>query len=165
VVPVFVKKGSVIPTMPVMQFIGQVENYPVIFEVFPAAAGKSATFDLYEDDGETNNYKLDICQWTTIKCVSSADSWVISVSKKALNGFESQQNRNLGIRIYLEKCPSSVIFNEVKAKKVNTQNIEDGWYEITDKIYWSWDETESACLIKFADSGIDESSTIKIISK
>lgn len=165
VVPVFVKKGSVIPTMPVMQFIGQVENYPVIFEVFPAAAGKSASFDLYEDDGETNNYKSDICQWTTIKCVSSADSYDISVSEKALNGFESKTNRNLGIRIYLEKCPSSVTFNGVKAKKVNAKNIENGWYEISDKIYWSWDETESVCLIKFATSGTVETSLVKIISR
>jgi len=149
----------------VMQFIGQVENYPVIFEVFPAAAGKSASFDLYEDDGETNNYKSDICQWTTVKCVSSADSYDISVSEKALNGFESQQNRNLGIRIYLEKCPSAVIFNETRAKKVNTQNIEDGWYEIADKIYWSWDETDSSCLIKFAASGTVGTSLVKIISK
>ena len=102
---------------------------------------------------------------STIKCVSTADSWNISISKKALNGFESAQNRNLGIRIYLEKCPSSVIFNEVKAKKVNVKSIEDGWYEISGKIYWSWDETDSSCLIKFADSGIDESGIIKIISK
>lgn len=58
-IPMFVKQGSIIPTMPVMNYIGEHPEYPVIFEVFPAVEGQSASFLLYEDEGTDLGYLKD----------------------------------------------------------------------------------------------------------
>jgi len=156
VVPVFVKRGSVIPTMPVMQYIGQVENYPVIFEVFPASEGRTATFELYEDDGESNDYKQNICRWTKVKCATTAESWTINLVRENENGYEPGFSRNEGFRVYLEKCPASVFFNKVKSKKTNPEKLESSWYETSGNATWSWDESKGICTIKFAGSGSED---------
>ena len=38
-IPMFVKQGSIIPQMPVMNYTDEKLVYPVTFEIFPAAAG------------------------------------------------------------------------------------------------------------------------------
>ena len=50
-VPMFVKQGSIIPTMPVMNYTYEKPVYPLTFEVFPAQEGAQAIFTLYEDEG------------------------------------------------------------------------------------------------------------------
>jgi alpha-glucosidase len=73
-VPLFVKAGSVLPTGPVVDFIGQgseqssgqAAEQPVKFEVFPDNAG-SATGHLYEDDGHTPAYLTGVCDHRTLK--------------------------------------------------------------------------------------------------
>ena len=40
-IPMFVKQGSIIPQMPVMNYTDEKPVYPVTFEIFPAAAGET----------------------------------------------------------------------------------------------------------------------------
>jgi alpha-glucosidase len=80
-VPLFVKAGSVLPTGPVVDFIGQdIEQglatssnhsskqteQAVKFEVFPDSAG-TASGNLYEDDGRTPAYLKGVCNHRTLK--------------------------------------------------------------------------------------------------
>ena len=58
-IPMFVKQGSIIPTMPVMNYTHEKPVYPLIFEVFPAPKGEEASFTLYEDEGEDLGYQRD----------------------------------------------------------------------------------------------------------
>lgn len=53
-IPMFVKQGSIIPTMPVMNYTHEKPVYPLIFEVFPAPKGEEASFTLYEDEEKTS---------------------------------------------------------------------------------------------------------------
>jgi len=109
--PVFVKRGSIIPQMPVMQYIGEKKNAPVWFEVFPASEGRSATFTLYEDDGETNNYKKDSCSKTEVKCISAKEGWNVSIHRRDEKGRNPEIGRNIGIKIHLEQAPQSIVLN------------------------------------------------------
>ena len=159
--PVFVKQGSVIPTMPVMQYIGEKKNAPVCFEVFPASAGQSATFTLYEDDGETNNYKKDSCRRKEVKCKTSKDAWNLSIQYQGERGSNLEAGRNFGIRIHLDQAPQSITIKSAKLKSVSFEKLEKSWYEISEKAVWSWDKTTSTCWIKLQDKGTPTDIEIK----
>jgi len=160
-IPVFVKRGSIIPQMPVMQFIGEMKNAPVWFEIFPAVEGQSASFTLYEDDGETNNYKNDSCSRTDVKCKSTKETWNLSILNHSEIFRNQEAVRNFGIRIHLDKTPQSVSINSTKLKSVSPDKLEKSWNEISDKAVWSWDKTTSTCLIKFPDNGTPTDIIIK----
>ncbi|MCB9014977.1 MAG: DUF4968 domain-containing protein [Lentimicrobiaceae bacterium] len=160
VIPIFVRKGSVLPTMPLMQYIGEKKNYPVIFDVFPASAGRSATFELYEDDGESNDYKRDICRITNVKCASGTLLFNISIEHVDQNGFNQIQVRNNGLRVHLEVCPASVMLNGEKIKKINPRQVEENWFEISSKACWYWDELNGTCVVKFTENKLKDEITI-----
>ena len=52
-IPLFVKAGSIIPTGPAIQYTDEGLNAPITLTVYTGANG---AFDLYEDDGRSNNY-------------------------------------------------------------------------------------------------------------
>jgi len=51
--PLFVKAGAIIPTVPVQQYVDQQPDAPVTLKVYTGANGE---FSLYEDDGVSNGY-------------------------------------------------------------------------------------------------------------
>ena len=54
-IPLFVRQGAIVPTQPLMQYVGQHPVTALTVEVFPA---KRAThFDYYDDNGETYAYE------------------------------------------------------------------------------------------------------------
>jgi alpha-D-xyloside xylohydrolase len=52
-IPVFVKAGAIVPTVPVQQYVDQHPDAPVTLKVYTGANGE---FSLYEDDGVSNGY-------------------------------------------------------------------------------------------------------------
>src|SRR5690606_5148565 len=52
-IPILVKRGSIIPMMPVMQYIHEKQDYPLTLQVFPGPEKTSSEFLMYEDDGVT----------------------------------------------------------------------------------------------------------------
>jgi alpha-glucosidase len=160
-IPMFVKRGSIIPQMPVQQYIGEKKNAPVWFNIYPATEGRSANFTLYEDDGETNNYKKDICSKTEVKCVSDEESLSVSIQRLNQNGWKTETARNFGIKMHLDQAPQSVTLNSVKLKQTIPQKLGLGWYDASEKATWSWDKLSATCWIKFQDSGIPTEIVIK----
>ncbi len=160
VIPVFVKKGSILPKMPVMQYIGEMQNYPVLFEIFPATEGKTAAFELYEDDGESNDYKIDVCKLTNITCASSSESWKVRIERSVKNGFNNQIVRNNGLNVHLDKCPSAVLLNGEKVKKTKAWKLEEKWYDVSSGAGWYWDELTGTCIVKFTENIMNDEITI-----
>src|SRR5690606_864017 len=74
-IPIFVKKGSIVPMMPVMQYIHEDEKYPLLIHVFPNYEGESAQFELYEDDGITLDYQQDRFATSAIRCTTTETGW------------------------------------------------------------------------------------------
>ncbi len=49
-VPIFVRAGAIIPMRELEQFMGQLPQNPITFNIYP---GADSSFELYQDDGET----------------------------------------------------------------------------------------------------------------
>ncbi|MEA4937511.1 MAG: glycoside hydrolase family 31 protein [Paludibacter sp.] len=147
-IPLFVKKGSVVPEMPVQQFIGEKKNTPVLFNIYPAAEGRTASYELYEDDDETNGYKLDIFSKTTIRCTNRTDAFEIELKTDNHNGFAKSENRKTGICLRAEKAPKQILVNGKKIKSVRQEKIEAAWYDTDNTIRWYWNKSTGVCHIQ-----------------
>jgi alpha-glucosidase (family GH31 glycosyl hydrolase) len=53
-IPLFIRDGAIIPTQPVMDYVGERPVETVTVEVFPSA--QTTRFDYYDDDGTTYDY-------------------------------------------------------------------------------------------------------------
>ena len=154
VTPLFVKRGSVIPQMPVVQTLDDRRRVPVWFDVYPAIAGDSASFILYEDDGETNNYKKNIFRKTVINCLSSKDSLRLNVTPQNNEGRDINVARNIGVKLHLDRVPQEICFNSSNIKGIGIENFEEGWSEISEKASWAWDEPSKTCVIRWHDQDV-----------
>lgn len=54
-IPLFIKRGAIIPTQPVMNYVGEKKVDTVTVDVFPATTETS--FNYYDDDGATYSYE------------------------------------------------------------------------------------------------------------
>lgn len=160
-IPVFVKCGSIIPEMPVQQYIGEKKNAPVWFNIFPGSEGLTATFTCYEDDGETNAYKNDVYAKTTVKCTTLRDGYKINLETKNENGWEKRENKNQGIKIKLDKPPINITLNGIQVKITNINKLDKSWYENSTEAVWSWDKKNNTCWLKFNDSDLKLEISIK----
>ncbi len=145
-IPVFVRKGAIVPMMPVEQFIGQHAGYPLILQIFPQQSKKSS-FELYEDDGETNDYKNDVFANREIQCTNNPKGFEISCNINSQNGFVTQ-NRDLIYCICLEKKPSAVYLDNFKLKTFRQNNPDENNREQVNKAEWNWDESQKKCTIR-----------------
>jgi alpha-glucosidase len=154
-----VKRGSIIPEIPVQQYIGEKKNIPVWFNVFPAVEGHNADFTLYEDDGETHDYKKDIFGKTKMKYISANDFVNFTVVTKDERGWSPNKNRNFGIKIHLDKAPKYVSIDSIKFRQTGPDK--------TDKITkskaaaWSWDKLTGICKITWQENVSTTTVTVK----
>lgn len=138
VIPMFVRKGSIVPRMPVMNYTDERKVYPVTFEVFPAIEGETANFILYEDDGEDLGYLRGEYLRTPISCRTSKEHYEIIIGERQGKGYEIDGEREFIFKIYTDMFPKSVMLDEVKVKK--------------NKV-WSSDKKNGVCLFRCADDG------------
>ncbi|OOG54602.1 glycoside hydrolase family 31 [Rhodanobacter sp. B05] len=54
-IPLFIRDGAIIPTQPVMDYVGEKPVTELAVEVFPSS--RRSTFDVYDDDGTTYAYE------------------------------------------------------------------------------------------------------------
>lgn len=151
-IPMFVKKGSIVPQMSVMQYIGEKKNVPVWFDIYPASEGRAAAFSLYEDDGESNDYKKDICARTDVKCLTTKEGYSIQLTCSSQNGFQAVSKRNSGIKIRIKQAPKEIVMNTTKLKQIAPEKLESSWESLSDKAVWSWDKKTGICLIKWQNN-------------
>jgi alpha-glucosidase (family GH31 glycosyl hydrolase) len=57
-IPLFIRDGAIIPTQPVMDYVGQHPVTTVTVQVFPS--DRATHFDYYDDDGETYAYEKGV---------------------------------------------------------------------------------------------------------
>jgi alpha-glucosidase len=62
-VPIYVRAGAILPTRQIEQFMGQLGQNPITFNVYP---GADRAFELYQDDGETTAAAQGTFRLTTI---------------------------------------------------------------------------------------------------
>lgn len=148
-IPIFAKSGAILPQSPVMQYIGALDNAPMILEIFPS--DKLSQFELYEDDGETNNYKKDEFSLTTIKSKASEDYLLIEIDQPLQNVFQTP-NRNFLLNIHTSSSPKNIEINGVKIKDVALNNFSENLNSSFKDLYYFYDATNQLLMIRVPDT-------------
>lgn len=159
-IPVFVKKGSIIPLMPVMQFIGEDQNYPLVLEVFPSSTNRNARFTVYEDDGESNAYKEDVFLQREFQCASKEEEYILNCITRNSNGYRGKE-RDLFYVLHLEEKPASVRQADKKLRTFKMKEFDQLLKEEINKAEWSWNAESAECVIKIPAGSVDKSITIE----
>jgi len=150
VIPLFVKKGSIIPMMPVMQYIHERSDYPIYVHVFPHYEEETACFALYEDEGEDLGYLGNIASRTLFVCTTQAGGYSMDITP-ADNGFHQSDSRNFILTFHLDQQPSQVIINGKKIKEMKEKKLQERAENDFTTTGWSWNASTGECLVKIPD--------------
>lgn len=73
-VPVYVRSGAILPMQELEQYVGQLPSNPLTFNIYP---GPGRSYQLYQDDGESTEYRSGTYRLTTISHGTDGTSqWV-----------------------------------------------------------------------------------------
>lgn len=147
-IPIFVKKGSILPMMPVMQYIHEKRDYPLSLHIYPASTGDSASFELYEDDGESTNYQQDKFSRTRFTCHSLDASYRVQLGKPRQSGYSAAGKRDYVIRLYIKEKPRKVLLNGNTLKSTRSTRFLPQVDEVTGQSHWSWDAANGICYVR-----------------
>jgi alpha-glucosidase len=103
--PVYVREGAIVPLAPVMNYIGEREWDPLTLEVYPGS--EPSFFELYEDDGESLDYRAGKFARTMYSCRKNMQGIELSIGSR--QGAYPVPERALVLRFHgLEKRPEAV---------------------------------------------------------
>lgn len=148
VIPIFIKKGAIIPKMPIMQYIGQMKNTPLILEIFPS--NKNSEFTLYEDDGITNDYKDNIFSKTKIITEVRADKLKVIISRPENSDFTTEK-RNIWLEIHLQEKPQNISLQEGLIE-YSEENLKENWNTKFDESGYAYNENKQLLYVLFPDT-------------
>ncbi len=115
--PLFVRAGTILPTMPVLQYTSQDPSADLYIDIWPEE-GASDTYTLYEDDGESLQYKNDCCARTPFSFTYSDGQCAIeSGQRQQSGGYTFVPNRKTIYRIHGSLPVKRVTLNGAKCRK------------------------------------------------
>ena len=114
----YVKAGAIIPTWPLKQNVSKGWNEQVILLVYPAEA---SSFDLYEDDGASLEYRSGSYAKTTVRCERKDKVVTVSIGGRKGQYKGMPATREMVCQIRLDKKPAKV--------QVAGQDTEVVWNE------------------------------------
>ncbi len=134
-IPLFVKAGSIVPTRPVAPHTGAQSTDTLGVTVYPDAEA-SASFSLYEDDGQTRRYRQGSYALTSLRqsWQSGEDASALRLTVGAANGhYEGQpEARTLQVDVHrLASAPSRVVVDGNPLAESASQAAlaqHDGWF-------------------------------------
>jgi len=118
IIPLYIKKGSVVPTIQVKENLSKNIN-EIEFNIFP---DKKTEFLYYEDDGLTEDYKIN--EYITQKIKVNADKKEIKIDILPINGNYKgcPEKINYKLNIFLEKNKIKSVILNGKEQKINFTN-------------------------------------------
>ena len=149
-IPMFVKKGAIVPMMPIMQYIGQDPMPPLYIHIFPNYEGESATFELYEDDGETQDYLKGIGSTTRFTCTTLAEGDFETAIQPRDKGYTPAKGRQLYLCYHLESRPNDVTIDGKTISYAVVDNNRTSTIK-NNEPSWTWDAQQGSCIIKLTD--------------
>lgn len=155
VIPIFVKKGSIVPQMPVMQYIHEDADYPLSVHIFPNYEGENTSFELYEDEGENLDYQKDIFSKTLFKCITLSENSYITEIVSNDNNFHQSDKRNIVLKYHLDVTPKEVLVDGKKYKPVKKESLMKNIESDFKSIQWFWDEATKECWVKIPDGRVN----------
>jgi alpha-glucosidase (family GH31 glycosyl hydrolase) len=111
--PLFVKAGSIIPMVNYALSISAISNDSLIIHVYP---GKDAAFELYEDDGVSENYRIKNEKRTT-NIIFEQTPFLLKIESVIGNFYNASEQRVYQIIFHDILNP---IYFEVNGKKIES---------------------------------------------
>lgn len=112
-IPVFVRAGSIVPTGPEIQYIGEKSPNPLTFYIY---AGANGDFTLYEDDGLT--YKYEKGAFSTISLRWDDVGRVLTVRKRQGSFDGILKDRTFQFVLVSKNRPAGFSFSPVAGRVV-----------------------------------------------
>src|SRR5690606_22216281 len=128
-------------------------TYPVSLEIFPGKLNQTASFTLYEDDGESRDYEKNIGAYTKFSAMAAKDYLTVTISDRDEKGYKPAGERNFIVKVYTWDRPKTVSVNTEKIKKVKLDFLKTTADNDVEKLMWSYDETSGAVYVKVPDTG------------
>src|SRR5690606_9746237 len=125
-------------------------NAAMILEIFPSSR-ESTSFELYEDDGQTNDYKRDIFSKTAIGVSRSGKNTTIKIEAPNSKGYQSEI-RNYMMELHGTDSPKAVLVNGKKVKSVSENKIHDGLNSSFESLAYFHDKENRTLCIKVPDT-------------
>ncbi|MBN2175446.1 MAG: DUF5110 domain-containing protein [Bacteroidales bacterium] len=131
--PVFIKAGAIIPIYPEMLYDNQYPKDPVTFDVYPHG---NSSFELYEDDGLSREYRNGAFAKTLIECegpvFGNSGDVIISVGVSAGSYEGKPEQRSYLFEVHFHVKPDGVLLDDEPLTEYATleelEQAVDGWF-------------------------------------
>lgn len=104
--PIFLRRGAIIPQQEAMQWVGEKPVGTITLMVYPS---EHSAYELYEDDGTTDDYKKGIFSTTKIESRLSDGRWTLTINRP--EGKFKAAAHNYAVSAWLDSKPSKVTVN------------------------------------------------------
>ena len=126
--PLYVKRGAIIPTAPPMLYVGQVPIDPLTVEMYPDAAQTSLTY--YDDEGQTYDYEKGRYAEVPMTCQLTGKGIVYETGKQT--GTYDLPTKTCVLKFHLlddKRTPQAVTVNGQPLAKVDSPDAlkSVGW--------------------------------------
>src|SRR5690606_39171329 len=119
--PVFIKRGAIIPVVPANNNVSEIDRGLRIIEFYPHA---STTFKLYDDDGTTEAYRSGKSVETIITSGIAKSGEVLLAIEKTTGDFDGfQKNQATEFRVNLTQKPKKVVL-KINGRKYKLQEVD-----------------------------------------
>ncbi len=153
-IPLFVKAGAIIPMQPDMNYVGHKPVDPLTLDIYPF---KTSDFVLYEDDGETEDYKKGAFALTRFVCKQREDGITIDIGES-----KGQYEGKLKSRAYILKVNQVGSPDKVKVgSKTLKQHSSHKDFE-ENKTGWWYDSSKRVLLVKAGVVSTDKEARIQL---
>ncbi|MES2127459.1 MAG: NPCBM/NEW2 domain-containing protein, partial [Pseudomonadota bacterium] len=133
--PIMVRGGAIIPMYPSSLYDGQVPKDVLTLDIYPLG---HSTFSLYEDDGNTRQYKEGKFSTQALAVDAAAGSVAVSIGAVQGNYDGIEEQRSYVLQLHTRVRPHGVSLNgqpvsEVAGKAAFEQAASGWYYDAADK--------------------------------
>ena len=126
-VPVFVRAGAIVPMQPDMRYAGEKPVDPLILNIFPGTKG---SVRVYEDEGNSDAYRLGECAWTPVDFRTDGDGSLTAVIRPREGSYRNMPAiRGYELRWLLAWPPSRVECNGKDIPAARAGDSSGWWYD------------------------------------
>ena len=146
-IPLYVRAGAIIPTRPVVQYVGEAPIDPLTFEIYPSLSGVESSREYYEDDGISFDFERGVSLRQKVSVKAERDA--IEIRMAAREGSYAPPARALIFKIHAERQEPSTV--TAGGQALDHQSSMDALEK--SGTGWTYNEPDNMIAIKIHDLG------------
>jgi alpha-glucosidase len=165
-IPVYVREGAIVPMAPPMQYTSQKPVDPLIVTVYPLKDGKSSSYSLYQDSGETRAYQTGQFARTELSAARKSNEVTVTISPTKGSYPSMRTERAYEIRLLADWPPEAVTVNGQTADYKPNSSVP-GWTHggtslDVGKPSWRYEGNTLTTIVSTRTMPVTETVTIKV---